>query len=29
MIPTKVLAICVVVTVIGLIADMYILFGAP
>ena len=29
MIPTKVLAICVAVSLIGLIADMYILFGAP
>ena len=29
MIPTKVLAICVAVSLIGLIADVYILFGAP
>jgi len=29
MIPTRVLAICVAVTLIGLLADMFILFGAP
>jgi hypothetical protein len=29
MISTRVLAICVAVTLIGLIADIFILFGAP
>jgi hypothetical protein len=29
MIPTRVLAICAAVTLIGLLVDMFILFGVP